>query len=127
MFAAGEISDLEDLREWCAALPTDAYGQIFIEVFTPYQVQRLDAPERVGVTWIHREQRRAGTRSSVCVPRGQALADAVDAWLDEWIRADPGFLHFTLWMGAQSSSIMRSFWFRLEAELRVLWSHQLRS
>jgi hypothetical protein len=59
------------------------------------------------------------------VPRGQTLADAVDAWLSEWIRADPHSWHFMLWMGARSSSVMRSFWRRVEAEVDQLWSGEM--
>lgn len=127
VIAAADVGDLRGLRAWCAALPPHVYGQIFIEVFAPYQIEPFPTPQHVGVTWICREQLRPSTRPGVGIPRGQALADAVDAWLDEWIRADAGYWHFSLWMGARSSSIMRSFWFRVEAELGELWSHQLRS
>ena len=126
VIAAGDINDVRGLRAWCATLPADAYGQIFIEVFAPFQVEPLKAPERVGVTWICRERLRPSTRPGIGIPRGQALATAVDAWCNEWLRADPGSHHFTLWMGARSSSVMRSFWARIESELCWLWSDEVR-
>lgn len=123
VLAAGDIGDLPGLRAWCAALPADAYGRIFLEVFSPIQIEPLPAPPGVGVTWICREGLRISPRPGIGIPRGQALADAVDAWLDEWLRADPGAgRHFLLWTGARSSSVMRSFWNRVEAELTEIWS-----
>lgn len=123
VLAAGDVADIDGLRAWCSMLPDDAYGQIFMEVFSPIQIVTLPTPPRVGVTWICREQLRSSTRPGIGIPRGQALADAVDAWLDEWLRADPATgRSFLLWTGARSSSIMNSFWIRLEAELTEIWS-----
>ena len=121
VLAAGDVGDLEQLRAWCASLRPDSYGQIFIEVFAPFQIEQFDAPRNIGVTWICRERLRPSTRPGVGIPRGKALADAVDAWLDEWLRVEPESRHFTLWMGAHSSSIMRSFWARIEREVSELW------
>lgn len=127
VLAAGDIGDLEGLKRWCASLPEHTYGQIFIEVFTEYQIEHFKTPEHVGVTWICREQLRPSTRPGIGIPRCQALSEAIEAWLDEWIRADPGLWHYSLWMGARSSSIMRSYWMKLENELSELWSHQIGS
>ncbi|MFV0433778.1 MAG: hypothetical protein ACK5LO_07360 [Leucobacter sp.] len=123
VLAGGDVSDLNVLRAWCAALPHESYGRIFIEVFAPFQIQPFATPPHIGVTWICREGLRSTPRPGIGIPRGQALANAIDAWLDEWLRADPETgRHFTLWAGAQTSSIMRSFWARVEAEFTELWS-----
>lgn len=123
--AAGDGSDLGDIRAWCATLPTHSYGQVFIEVHSADQIELIDTPRHVGVTWICRDQLRSAGPSVIAPPRGQALAGSVDGWLDEWIRADDGCWQYSLWMGARSSSIMRSYWMRVESELDELWSHQL--
>lgn len=123
VLAAGDASDLAELREWCADLPPDSYGQIFIEVFSPIQIEPLDTPRRVAVTWICREQLRSGTRPGQGLPRGQALANAVDAWLDEWLRADPASgRRFQLWCGAQSTPAMCEFWADIAKELAEIKS-----
>jgi NADPH-dependent ferric siderophore reductase len=125
VLAAGDASDLPGLRTWCAALPEDSYGQVFVEVFSPIQTEELQAPPGINVTWIYRERLRETTRPGLGIPRCQALADAVDAWLDEWYRAEHGAeRHFTIWMGARSSSIMRSYWNRVEAEVAEAWSQR---
>lgn len=118
VLAAGDASDLPALREWCAQLPEGSYGQVFIEVFSPIQIEPLDTPRRVGVTWICREYVNPGPRAGVSIPRGQALATAVDAWLDEWLRADPASgRSFTMWKGGRSTPVMCDFWTRIENEL----------
>ncbi|MBO1900683.1 hypothetical protein J4H92_01820 [Leucobacter weissii] len=123
VLAGGDAADLPGLRLWCATLPPESYGRIFIEVFSPIQIEPLNPPPGIGVTWICREQLRPSPRPGIGIPRGQALADAVDAWLDEWLRADPASgRHFTVWTGARTSSIMHSFWRRIESELTRIWS-----
>lgn len=125
VLAAGDASDLPGLREWCAALPDDSYGRVFVEVFSPIQIERLEAPAGVAVTWICRERLRESTRPGVGIARCQALSEAVDAWLDEWYRSEFGpELHFTIWMGARSSSIMRGFWKGVENEVAEAWSER---
>lgn len=115
VLAAGDLSDVHELRDWCAKLPTASYGQVFIEVFSPIQIQLIPAPAGVNITWICREQLRESTLPGIGIPRGQALASAVDAWLSEWYSAEPGVdRHFTMWMGARGNEIMHDFWRRLE-------------
>lgn len=123
ILAAGDASDLDDIRAWCAQLPANSYGTIFIEVFAPMQIETIETPRRVSVTWICREGLAGSSRPGIGVPRGQALATAVDAWLDEWVRAEPeSGQHCMIWTGARSSSIMQSFWMRVERELTEAWS-----
>lgn len=125
VLAAGDAGDLPGIRAWCAALPEDAYGQVFIEVFAPIQIEEINAPEGVNLTWICRERLRESTRPGLGIPRCQALVNAVDAWLDEWYRSEHGpERHFTIYMGARGSSIMRSYWRGVEAEVAEAWSER---
>ncbi|MDI6022349.1 SIP domain-containing protein [Leucobacter sp. UT-8R-CII-1-4] len=118
ILAAGDIGDLPGLRAWCENLPIDSYGQVFIEVFSPIQIEPIHTPPGVNVTWICRERLRESTRPGIGIPRCEALATAVDAWLDEWFRVDSCLTrHFTMWMGARGSSIMHSYWLRIEREV----------
>ena len=125
VLAAGDAGDFQGIRAWCAALPEDAYGQIFIEVFSPIQIESLDAPTGVSVTWICREQRRGSTLPGLGAAHCEALMHAVDGWLDEWYRAEHGpERHFTIYMGARGSSIMRSYWRGVEAEVAEAWAQR---
>ncbi len=118
LLAAGNISDVPDLRVWCQSLPADSYGQVFIEVFSPIQIEPLQTPPGVGVTWICREQLGDPTLPGIGLPQGQALKTAVDAWLCEWYRTEYGAeRHFTLWMGARSNEVMHTYWKSLERQV----------
>ncbi|WP_427869731.1 SIP domain-containing protein [Leucobacter luti] len=120
--AAGDISDLPSLREWLAGLPAETYGRVFIEVFSEIQVEPVEAPEGVGVTWLCREQREPSPRPGIGRRRGEALAGAVEAWFDEWLWADAeNVRHIELWMGARTSSVMQSYWKKLERRLERRW------
>lgn len=115
VLAAGDASELADLRKWCAALAEDAYGQIFIETSAVTQIEAIDAPPGVGITWICRD--RNPLCAERCLRAGDALANAVDGWVDEWLRADSSSgRRVTLWAGARSNTAMRDFWDRLEVE-----------
>ncbi len=64
-----------------ATLPRDAYGQVFVEVASAVQIERLVTPARVAVTWLVRDT-AAGMAA-----RGELLVRAVDGWLAEWAPA----------------------------------------
>lgn len=63
-----------------STLPRNAYGQVFVEVASEVQIERLATPARVAVTWLVR-----GTASGPA--RGELLVRAVDGWLAEWAPA----------------------------------------
>lgn len=96
----GDSSDLPSLRGIISRLPVDAYGQVFIEVAAALQVQALDAPERITVTWLCRD-RTAGRLP----PRGALAARAVIAWVAEWVTEgdDEHELPYILWIGCPAS------------------------
>lgn len=115
---AGDSSDLAVIRHKLKTLPTDARGQVFIEVFAPIQISRLDAPHGIGVNWVLRDtHEHDGIRRAVA-PRGAGLVRAVDAWLDEWMRADSlDCDSYRIWIGACTSSTVNSFYEELSGEL----------
>lgn len=113
VLAAGDLGDVDALRAWLVTLPVKSYGRVFIEIESAAQVAELPTPPGVGITWIERET----------APAGEALARAVDAWLDEWLRGDPlSGRHVALWLGAQASPVMRSFRDHVENELAEIWA-----
>lgn len=115
VLAAGDSNDIAVLRDWCAALPRKSYGRVFIEVDSPAQIQPFETPPGVGITWLLRKAPEALV--------GESLMDAVNAWLDEWVRGDPlsgRYVH--LWTGVRSSSEVTAQWDRIEAELAEIWT-----
>lgn len=87
LVTADETS-LVDLEMFLSTLPLCASGRVFIEVPSTDDIQTIEAPARMTVTWLAR-----GTRSGVpgsgrsCAP-GQALARATCAWADEMLCGD---------------------------------------
>ncbi|WP_336659132.1 SIP domain-containing protein [Leucobacter sp. USHLN153] len=122
ILAAGDASDITQLREWLRELPETAYGRVFIEVFSDVQIEALPTPPHVGVTWLCREGREDGSAAAPGRRRGEALAGAVDAWFDEWLWADADSVrNIQLWMGARSSTTMQAYWMGLDRRLEKRW------
>jgi NADPH-dependent ferric siderophore reductase len=94
---AGDSADLPELRALIATLPQDAYGQVYVEVAAPVQVEPLATPVRVAVTWLVRET-PAGLHA-----RGELLARAVDAWTAEWLPAGVRDARRIAWVGCAAA------------------------
>lgn len=101
---AGDAGDLPAIRGLLADLPRDAYGQVFVEVFGSIQLERLDAPSGMSVTWLCRDVRRSEERLGAGAAKGEPLVRAIEAWLDEWVRVDPeGRSDAMLWIGCNAN------------------------
>lgn len=85
---AGGSSDIRTIRALLLDLPGTAYGQVFIEVASPIQVVSLPAPPRVSVTWLFRHSRSHDSARGIPIIRGELVADAVSAWISEWLPVD---------------------------------------
>jgi hypothetical protein len=80
-------------------------------------------PVDVNVTFIMRDRphHRPHPAGDCTIRSGQALARAVDAWLDEWVRAESTAARsFMLWVGARSNPIMCEYWGRIENEFTAI-------
>lgn len=115
---AGDSTDLNVIRSRLKALPNDARGQVFVEVFAPIQVSRLDAPHGVAVNWVMRDTHEHDGIRRAIAPRGAGLVRAVNAWLDEWMRADSlDSDNYRIWLGACSSPTVNAYYDELSHEL----------
>ncbi|MBB4072187.1 hypothetical protein EII31_05400 [Leucobacter sp. OH2974_COT-288] len=115
VLAAGDAGDLAELQLWLQGFATPVFGAVFLEVFAPHQQTELWLPAGVSCTWLCRETSKRGYLPGWGKPRGLALREAVSSWLAEWApHEETGEIH--VWAGAQSSSIMRSYWLRVERE-----------
>jgi NADPH-dependent ferric siderophore reductase len=69
---AGDDSVLPCIRTILMTLDRKTRGQVFIEVQSDAEVQHLEAPYRMAVTWLVRD-------------RGQSLTRSTEAWLSEML------------------------------------------
>ena len=98
---AGGVADLPDIRHELAQLPADAYGQVLVEVPLGVELHELVRPARVSV---HRLDHIA-TIEPMTDGRS-VLAAAVDAWLSEWLPAEPeGDREVTLWISGAARAV----------------------
>lgn len=87
---------LVDLEMFLTTLPLCASGRIFIEVPTAADIQVIDAPARMTVTWLARADRSGAPGSGRSCAPGQALARATCAWADEMLCDDEVSTQVTL-------------------------------
>lgn len=95
LVTADERSLLE-LETFLATLPLCASGRIFVEVPTVADIGVIDAPGRMTVTWLAREQRSGAPGTGRSCAQGEALARATCAWADEMLCDDEFDTHITL-------------------------------
>jgi NADPH-dependent ferric siderophore reductase len=104
----GEAADLPLIRRMLDRLPVDGYGQVFVEVATPFQVADLIAPDDVSVTWLVRNH--AGSFRA----RGELAAGAVLSWISEWMPDEDGNdSPYVMWIGGPTGDVME----RLHVEI----------
>lgn len=115
----GDSTDLPLLRHMLGRLPVDAYGQMFIEVATAVQVHDWAGPDGLAVTWLVRE------RSRRFRPRGEAAAQAMLAWVSEWMPEDQDAhsAPYVMWIGCSMSTVMDRLYRQLGDRLDHLHLH----
>ncbi|KAB1660066.1 siderophore-interacting protein [Pseudoclavibacter chungangensis] len=102
----GDQSDLPQIRRLCDELPTDSYGQIFIEVTTRLQVVRWSPPAGMTLTWLCRDESRG--RGGAVAKRGELATRALRAWAAEWLPEDGTATDgpYSMWVGCSSSPLV---------------------
>lgn len=106
---AGDSRDIPALRRVLAQLPSDSYGQVFIEIVADVQIVPVAAPAGVSVSWLRR-QGFGNDRRAFGSARGETIERAVLAWTSEWIEPGCQCEHapFYVWVGcAMSPSVDR--------------------
>lgn len=94
VLVAGSFEELPAIEALLSLLPDTAYGQVLVEMPPDLELPPLTAPPRVILT------RLARTRSD---QPGSRVADAVHAWLAEWMPDEPDPARtFTLWVGGSA-------------------------
>ncbi len=98
---AGDPSDVSAIVDAAWRIPAHTHVTVLIEAVSPVQVQRLDVPAHVGVTWLVRGE------SGITHPaggRGARLGLAVHGWCAEWACLDASVaVHCTVWLGPRTS------------------------
>lgn len=126
MLAAGDASDLDELREWLQQLPDTAYGQVFIEAADRSRIEPLPLPVNVAATWLCGSVAGAGSDGAGAEiteiaqqDPGVALEAAVEAWFAEWLWPDSGSdRNFHIWTGSRENAVMQSYWRAFDRRLK---------
>lgn len=115
----GDGHDLPVIDGMLQRLPVEAYGQVIIEVASEIQIRPLRAPVGIGITWLSRDRPRGFDEP--IMPRGELAAQALTAWIAEWMpeqhadAAEP----FVMWIGATTSPRMSAAYAELSARLEA--------
>ncbi|WP_336632872.1 MULTISPECIES: SIP domain-containing protein [unclassified Microbacterium] len=116
---AGDITDLSLLHQLVGRLPVDAYGQVFIEASDDVQIRPLPAPPGLVVHWL------VDDASPLGLPRGERAAQAVMAWVSEWMPEETAthLTPYVMWIGCSTSTVMDQLYDRLGDTLDDLHLH----
>lgn len=89
----GDADDIPFLSASLERLPSDSYGQVFVEVRSSAQIEDFSVPEGVSIMWLVNPDHHTGHR----------LLPAVHAWVAEWsIPGEPAD-SYLLWIGCALS------------------------
>jgi NADPH-dependent ferric siderophore reductase len=97
VLVAADDTSIQDVRDLVAQLDAvqtltcRTRGQIFIEVATASQIEHIETPELVTVTWLTRDSRTGEPGTSTSCAPGQALGRSVRAWVSEMSTGDADF------------------------------------
>ena len=96
---AGDSSIIPVIRGLIETVPDTARGQIFVEVASAEDITPLETPERITVSWLARDVRRATP--------GEVLDQAVRAWVSEMTTGDVAVdgADLCVWLGGEAARI----------------------
>ncbi|WP_127794306.1 SIP domain-containing protein [Agromyces sp. LHK192] len=114
----GGTEDLGAIADATSRFPVDAYGQVFIEVASLIQVVDLPVPPHVSVTWLQRD-----LAPGSIAPRGRRAAQALRAWVSEWLPEEAAAVPYVLWIGCAASEEIDELYRELGERLPRLHLH----
>lgn len=95
MLVAGGVDELPAIEALLCLLPDTAYGQVLVEAPADLELPVIATPPRLTITWLARTEEPGEP--------GSRLAEAVHAWLAEWMPDQPDLAReVTLWLGGSA-------------------------
>ena len=100
-----------------------AVQQVFLEVGSVIQIQRLPLPEAMSVTWLRRDEHSSVV--DAVPPRGELVTRAVSAWISEWMPEDlcEHATPYVLWIGCSASERVDRLYEELQTRMPDLHLH----
>lgn len=104
----GDSSDIPAIHDILRDLPSDSYGQVYLEVATSIQIRPIDTPPGVSLTWLCRDRhsndaRRVSRDIGAMARRGEPASQAITAWVAEWLPDESSESDFMMWIGCSAS------------------------
>lgn len=105
----GDSTDLPAIHDILRDLPSDSYGQVYLEVATAIQVRPLPAPAGVSVSWLCRDRHSSDVGGAprdigAMARRGELASRAIAAWVAEWLPERSSEGSYTMWIGCSTST-----------------------